>query len=131
MKKILLVLFAALMIACSGFSAFAEEGSDAANDVSTEAVSDVSTEAVSDVSTEAVSDETTEAPSKEESKAPSKEESKPAKEEGAVEDLNIDFQPSRFVDNLSKMGIGMLGIFIVMGVVIIVTSILNKVTSKK
>ena len=123
MKKILLVLFAALMIACSGFSAFAEEGSDAANDVSTEAVSDVSTEAVSD--------ETTEAPSKEESKAPSKEESKPAKEEGAVEDLNIDFQPSRFVDNLSKMGIGMLGIFIVMGVVIIVTSILNKVTSKK
>ncbi len=115
MKKILLVLFAALMIACSAFSVLAE-GSDSANDVSTEAVSDETTEAVSD--------ETTEAPSKEESKPASK-------EEGTVEDLNIDFQPSRFVDNLSKMGIGMLGIFIVMGVVIIVTSILNKVTSKK
>ena len=80
MKKIFLVLFVILLVACTTVNVFSEE-------------------------TETVS-----------------------KAEGEVEELEIDFQPSRFVDNLGKMGIGMLGIFIVMGVVIIVTTVLNKVT---
>lgn len=36
-----------------------------------------------------------------------------------------------FVKNLSYMGVGMLGIFIVIGVIILLTVFLNNVTSKK
>lgn len=36
-----------------------------------------------------------------------------------------------FVSNLRYMGIGMLGIFIVIGVIILITMFLNKVTAKK
>lgn len=43
----------------------------------------------------------------------------------------MDFQPMNFVKNLSYMGIGMAGIFVVIGIIICVTVILNKVTSKK
>lgn len=43
--------------------------------------------------------------------------------------MNIEVQ--NFVDNLEYMGIGMLGIFIVIGLIIAVTMILNAVTSGK
>lgn len=36
-----------------------------------------------------------------------------------------------FVSNLRYMGIGMLGIFIVIDVIILITMFLNKVTAKK
>ena len=39
--------------------------------------------------------------------------------------------PMNFVDNLSYMASGMIGIFVVIGVIIIATIILNKLTSKK
>lgn len=35
-----------------------------------------------------------------------------------------------FVINLKYMGLGMLGIFIVMGAIILITMLLNKITSK-
>lgn len=41
------------------------------------------------------------------------------------------FEPLNFVNNLGYMGIGMLGIFIVIGVIILVTALLNKATEKK
>lgn len=41
------------------------------------------------------------------------------------------FQPEMFLKNLDKMGIGMLGIFIVIGVLILATSLLNKITTRK
>ena len=41
------------------------------------------------------------------------------------------FDPSAFIDNLSYMGKGMLGIGVVIGLIIIVTLILNATTSKK
>ena len=41
---------------------------------------------------------------------------------------NVD--PSRFVSSAKYMGIGMLGIFLVMGILIIGTAILNKVTNR-
>ena len=40
------------------------------------------------------------------------------------------FEPMHFVDNLWYMGIGMLGIFIVIGVIMLLTILLNKLTSK-
>lgn len=40
------------------------------------------------------------------------------------------FMPENFVANLKYMGIGMLVIIIVMGVLIAVTNILNKITKK-
>ena len=40
------------------------------------------------------------------------------------------FNPMAFVDNLYYMGMGMAGIIIVMGVLIAITTILNKVFSK-
>lgn len=43
----------------------------------------------------------------------------------------MTFEPMNFVTNLSYMGIGMLGIFIVIGAIIAVTAILNKVTADK
>ncbi len=41
------------------------------------------------------------------------------------------FEPMNFVDNLRYMGLGMLGIFIVIGVIAVLTIILNAVTSTK
>ena len=35
--------------------------------------------------------------------------------------------PSGFTRNLDKMGLGMLGIFVVIGIIIIVTSLLSKI----
>ena len=43
---------------------------------------------------------------------------------------SIDFNPMAFVDNLYYMGMGMLGIIIVMGVLIGITTLLNKIFSK-
>ncbi len=45
--------------------------------------------------------------------------------------MNIDFQPMNFIHNLKWMGIGMLTILLVIGVIILVTMLLNKVTSGK
>ena len=36
-----------------------------------------------------------------------------------------------FVENLRYMGIGMLGIFVVIGVIILITMFLNKITENK
>ena len=41
------------------------------------------------------------------------------------------FEPMNFVENLSYMGKGMLGILIVMGAIILVTVVLNKFFSDK
>ena len=44
--------------------------------------------------------------------------------------LGINFNPMAFVDNLTYMGQGMLGIFVVIGIIIVFTTILTKVSSK-
>lgn len=44
--------------------------------------------------------------------------------------MNFTFNPGAFLDTLPYMGKGMLGIFIVIGIIIAVTSLLNAVTSK-
>ena len=41
------------------------------------------------------------------------------------------FEPMRFVHTLKFMGVGMIGIFIVMGVIIVSVVVLNKVTSPR
>lgn len=41
------------------------------------------------------------------------------------------FEPQHFVGNLQYMLSGMLGIFVVIGLIVIVTVVLNRVTSKK
>ena len=41
------------------------------------------------------------------------------------------FEPMHFVDNLWYMGIGMLGIFIVIGVIVVLTMLLNAATAEK
>ena len=43
----------------------------------------------------------------------------------------MNFEPINFINNLYYMGMGMLGIFIVMAVIIIVTMVLDRATSKK
>ncbi len=43
--------------------------------------------------------------------------------------MNMNFM--NFVDNLKYMGIGMLGIFVVIGVIILITMFLNKITENK
>ena len=43
----------------------------------------------------------------------------------------LNFNPQNFIDNLSYMGKGMAGIIAVIGIIIIVTVILNAVTKKK
>lgn len=42
----------------------------------------------------------------------------------------MNINPMNFIDNLYYMGIGMLSIFIVIGVIILITMLLNKVTEK-
>ena len=62
--------------------------------------------------------------------------------EDAVEDAIADmpevkaekkmqFEPMAFVENLNIMGVGMLGIFIVIGAIILSVFVLNKLTSPK
>ena len=43
----------------------------------------------------------------------------------------MNINPSAFAENLSYMGLGMLGIFIVIGVIILSVVVLNKVTAPK
>ncbi len=43
----------------------------------------------------------------------------------------MNFNPYAFIENLKYMGLGMLGIIIVIGVIIGVTVLLNKLTSGK
>lgn len=43
----------------------------------------------------------------------------------------MNINPSAFAENLKYMGLGMLGIFIVIGVIILSVVVLNKVTSPK
>lgn len=43
----------------------------------------------------------------------------------------MNINPMNFIHNLYYMGVGMLGIFVVMGVIILITTILNKVTAHK
>ena len=43
----------------------------------------------------------------------------------------MNFNPAAFVENLKYMGVGMLGIFIVIGVIILSVVVLNKLTSPK
>ena len=40
------------------------------------------------------------------------------------------FEPMNFINNLGYMGVGMLGIFVVIGVIIALTTMLNSITSK-
>ncbi len=42
---------------------------------------------------------------------------------------DLIFEPVRFVKNIGYMGAGMLGIFVVIGLIVIATVVLNKVTS--
>ncbi len=43
----------------------------------------------------------------------------------------MNFEPMNFITNLSYMGKGMLGIFVVIVVIVLLTMLLNKITSKK
>ncbi len=45
--------------------------------------------------------------------------------------MNFNFEPLNFVRNLKYMGTGMLSIFIVIGVIALVTVILNKMFKEK
>lgn len=45
-------------------------------------------------------------------------------------DIKLEYDPNGFTRNLDKMGLGMLGIFVVIGIIIIATSLLSKIKSK-
>ncbi len=44
---------------------------------------------------------------------------------------NLMFEPMNFIENLKYMGLGMLGIGIVMGAIIGITVVLNKIFTEK
>jgi len=44
---------------------------------------------------------------------------------------NIIFEPMNFVNNLRYMGAGMLGIFVVIGLIVVTTVVLNKASAGK
>ena len=48
-----------------------------------------------------------------------------------LQELIANTDPMRFVDTLKYMGVGMLGIFIVMGILIVGTGLLNRILSGK
>lgn len=49
----------------------------------------------------------------------------------AESDSDIEFHPENFMSSLSYMGTGMIGIFIVIGLIVLATVLLNKVFSDK
>ncbi len=107
MKKILSVLFALILsFSLFSFGAFAEGSANIETTVVEESSETVSSEIES---------------------------SEPEKKEDAKDDMDVDldFNPSGVTRNLKYMGLGMLGIFAVVGVVILITFILNSVTGKK
>ena len=44
---------------------------------------------------------------------------------------NLEFNPMAFVDNLKHMGVGMLVIFVIIGIIILATKLVNKLSSDK
>ena len=44
--------------------------------------------------------------------------------------VNIDFNPMAFVENLQHMGVGMLVIFVVIGIIILATKLVNYLFSE-
>ena len=48
-----------------------------------------------------------------------------------LQELIANTDPMRFVDTLKYMGVGMLGIFIVMGILIVGTGLLNRILRGK
>ena len=54
-----------------------------------------------------------------------------AKTETAQGEIKIDFKPEEFGNNLHYMGKGMLGIFIVIGIIIVSVYALSKIGKKK
>ena len=42
--------------------------------------------------------------------------------------MDITFRPEAFLEGLKYMGLGMLGIFVAIGIIVLVTVLLNKVT---
>ena len=44
--------------------------------------------------------------------------------------VNLDFNPVAFVDNLQHMGVGMLVIFVVIGIIILATKLVNYLFSE-
>jgi hypothetical protein len=52
-------------------------------------------------------------------------------ENGTTEKNEFKFEPAQFVDNLYYMGVGMVGIFLVIGIIILATVALNRVFSGK
>lgn len=49
----------------------------------------------------------------------------------SIVDVNFDWHPENAVNNLQYMGLGMLGIFVIIGIVMAITYVLNSVTGKK
>jgi len=45
--------------------------------------------------------------------------------------IDLQFDPMQFVNSLKYMGLGMLGIFVVIGLIIVATVVLNRATSGK
>ena len=43
--------------------------------------------------------------------------------------VNLEFNPMAFVDNLKHMGVGMLVIFVVIGIIILATTLINYLLS--
>ncbi|MBR4867181.1 MAG: hypothetical protein IKU11_10840 [Clostridia bacterium] len=44
--------------------------------------------------------------------------------------VNIDFNPMAFIENLKYMGVGMLVIFVVIGIIILATKLVNYLFSE-
>jgi 1,4-dihydroxy-2-naphthoate octaprenyltransferase len=40
------------------------------------------------------------------------------------------FNPAAFIDNLSYMGVGMIGVFMIVGVIMVATYLIPRITSK-
>ena len=45
--------------------------------------------------------------------------------------MNFEFHPEGFVEQLPKMGIGMLGVFMIVGLIIVATYLITKLTGRK
>lgn len=48
----------------------------------------------------------------------------------AIRENAIYFNPIRFVENLKYMGVGMLGVFLIIGIIIVATYAIGRLTRK-
>ncbi len=127
MKKLIAILTVVLVLSLSVISVYADAASGATDADGSTTVVDGSVISAPVSSDEPEATESVVPEGEEVSEVDTETDVSESADDESITDPGVDLM----LKNLKYMGLGMLGIFVVIGIVIIITMILNKVTEKK